>query len=196
MKKFQLIHFLTVIILGFALTGAAMADSVQEHTGGRFILKADGGRIVTDRDFAGKLMLMYFGYTHCPDICPTSMISISEALDMLGEDVKYIQPLFISVDPERDSKCGVLNEYLQSFHPSFIGLTGNKAAIESITGKFRVKYRKDKADETGNYEMDHTSSVFVMGPDGRFLTRFPYGSKPERIADGLRQIIKKTFVSN
>jgi protein SCO1/2 len=166
------------------------ATEPQATTGGRFLLKAHTGQIVTDQDFSGKFMLIYFGYTYCPDICPTSLQTVTAALDQIGDDAKYIQPLFITIDPERDT-VAVMREYVSSFHPSLIGLTGSKAVIENVAKKYRVKYAKvleESADKT-DYMVDHTAAVFLMGFDGRYLARFPYNTTANQMAEKLKKYV-------
>jgi protein SCO1/2 len=159
-------------------------------TGGRFILKNHLGQIVTDQDFSGKFMLVYFGYTYCPDVCPTSLQVISHALDLIGKDAEYIQPLYITVDPERDT-ASVMREYVSAFHPSIIGLTGSKDVIRSVTKKYRVVYSRsaEKDADADDYFMDHTASIFFMGPEGQFLERFPYAMTSEKMAEKMRGFV-------
>ncbi len=169
------------------------ADTGKVTTGGRFILRNHEGKIVTDQDFRGKFLLIYFGYTFCPDICPTSLLVITEALEALDKtQQEKVQPLFITVDPERDT-AEVLANYVKLFHPRLIGLTGSKATIASVTRKYRVKFAKveEGTPSRDSYLMDHTAAIFLMGPDGSYLTRFGHGTKPDAIASKLRQIIGK-----
>ncbi len=187
-----------VLIVSMALVVPATADTNAPsdaktvQTGGRFMLKDHFGRVVTDQDFSGKFMLVYFGYTYCPDVCPTSLQVITTALEILGKEADAIQPLFITVDPERDT-ASVLREYLSSFYPTIIGLTGSKAMLESVTKKYRVFYSKtsEKGADADDYFMDHTASVFFMGPNGEYLARFPYSTTSEEMARKMREIIKK-----
>ena len=161
-------------------------------TGGRFMLQDQTGKIVTDEDFKGKFMLIYFGYTYCPDICPTSLQTIAHALDLLGKKGDVIQPIFISIDPQRDT-VKVLREYVAAFHPRLIGLTGTEAVVNSVAKKYRVRFKK--VSETGgindDYTVDHTSSVFLMGPQGEFITRFSHATTSKQMAAKLATIIGK-----
>ncbi len=177
--------------MAFSLVTPAVAEK-KTITGGRFILKTHTGKIVTDQDFAGKFMLVYFGYTFCPDICPTSLQTVTEALESIGDRAKLFQPLFITVDPERDT-TEVLREYVSSFYPGMIGLTGTKAVIESVTKKYRVKFAKavEKNATDGDYMVDHTAAVFLMGFDGRYLARFPYNTTAEQMAAKLNEFAAK-----
>jgi len=176
-----------MMIVALMLATPASADS-KVTTGGRFILKSHTGKIVTDQDFAGKFMLVYFGYTYCPDICPTSLQTMTMALESIGDKAKHFQPLFISVDPERDTPK-VLAEYVSSFYPGMIGLTGSKVTIDSVTKKYRVRFSKvaEKNTPDEDYTVDHTSAVFLMGFDGRYLSRFGYNTTAQQMADKLKK---------
>ena len=171
-------------------TGGRTTTGDRVTTGGRFILKSHTGKIVTDQDFGGKFMLVYFGYTYCPDICPTSLQTVTLALEKIADQAKYFQPLFITVDPERDTPR-VMAEYVSSFYPGMIGLTGTKAVIDSVTKKYRVKFakvvEKNAKDKDNDYMVDHTASVFLMGFDGRYLARFPYNTTADQMAAKLKQ---------
>ncbi len=166
--------------------------------GGPFTLAGHDGKTVTDRDYLGKFMLIAFGYTYCPDVCPTGLQSMSVALDMLGEQAKWVQPIFVTVDPERDTP-EVMKEYVSAFHPSFIGLTGTPEQIAQAAKGFRVYYNKsrlhdkegeDKDDD--DYFVDHTASIYLVGIDGRGLAVFNFGmaaTAVEEIADRMRHFI-------
>ncbi len=176
--------------------GTASADTVTASkvtTGGRFMLQDQRGKIVTDEDFKGKFMLIYFGYTYCPDICPTSLQTIAHALDLLGKDSDVIQPIFISIDPQRDT-VNVLREYVAAFHPRLIGLTGSEVAINSVAKKYRVRFKKvsENGGINDDYTVDHTSSVFLMGPDGKFITRFSHATTSKQMAAKIRTILAKS----
>lgn len=147
--------------------------------GGPFTLVDQDGKTVTDRDFRGRLMLIYFGYTFCPDVCPTELQVMSTALDALGARADGVQPLFITIDPDRDTGP-VLAEYLSHFHPRLRGLTGTPAQIRAVTRVYHVYYaRAGKGDD---YLMDHSSIVFLMGRDGSYLTHFRADAAPKDMA--------------
>jgi protein SCO1/2 len=188
----QRIFALMVVIASFLIVPLASAETTsgEVKTGGRFILKNHHGKIVTDQDFNGKFMLVYFGYTYCPDVCPTSLQVMSRALDIIKEDAKHIQPLFITVDPKRDT-AAVLRDYVSAFHPSILGLTGSIATIESVTKKYRVVYSRssEKDADADDYFMDHTASMFFMGPNGEYLARFPYAMTSEQMAEKMRGFV-------
>jgi len=140
-----------------------------EAIGGSFQLTGADGKSVSDRDFRGKWLLVYFGYTHCPDICPTTLVEISQTLKLLGDDAARIQPLFISIDPERDTPQ-IVGEYVKAFDDRIIGLAGTPEEVATAAKAYRVFYAKQEGADAGNYLMQHTAFVYVMGPDGRYVT--------------------------
>jgi protein SCO1/2 len=143
--------------------------------GGPFTLVDGDGRVVTDATFRGRYMLIYFGYTFCPDVCPTTLATIAAALNHLpAADRARIAPLFVTIDPDRDSP-NVVKDYARSFTPRMIGLTGSTAQIAAIVKAYHVYVRKVPG-ANGAYTMDHSSTIYVMGPDGRYLTQFPHGT--------------------
>jgi protein SCO1 len=158
----------------------------REPVGGPFSLTDQTGRLRTNGDFQGKLMLIYFGFTYCPDICPTDLQSIGLALDELGQAADKVQPLFITVDPERDT-AEHLKEYLPLFHPRLIGLTGDTSAIRAAAEAYKVYYEKVSDKQGENYTVDHTALIYLMGADGSYVGFFPPGTSPERIAETLRK---------
>jgi protein SCO1/2 len=163
---------------------AAQTGSAGLQIGGPFALLDGGGKTVTDRDFRGRYMLVYFGYTHCPDVCPTTLTDMAAALDILpAKERARIAPIFITVDPERDTPS-VMGDYAHAFGPSFVGLTGSAAAIASVEQAYRVYAAKHPLAH-GDYGMDHSSVLYVMGPDGHFLGVMDDGSKPAEMAQRL-----------
>lgn len=156
------------------------------RVGGPFELVDHEGRRVTEADYRGRHMLIYFGYTYCPDICPTELQVISEAVDLLGPDAPKVQPIFITVDPARDT-VDALAQYRTHFHPSLAALTGTEAQIDQAAKAYRVYYAKAKADESNDYLMDHSSFIYLMGPDGTYLTHFAVGTPPEAISERIRE---------
>jgi len=148
--------------------------------GGPFELVDHSGRAVTDEFYRGKYLLISFGYTSCPDICPTTLLELSMTLDGLGADAQKIQPLFITLDPERDSSQ-VLAEYVANFHPQITGLTGTAGQVAAAAKAFRAYYRKTVLTD-GDYVLDHSTITFLMAPDGRYLTHFAFGTPPEIMA--------------
>jgi len=158
----------------------------REPVGGPFSLIDQSGKIRTNEDFRGKLMLIYFGFTYCPDICPTDLQNIGLALDQLGPDGDKVQPLFITLDPERDT-ADHLKEYLSLFHPRIIGLTGDAATIGAAADAFKVYYARVSNKQGDDYTIDHTAFIYLMGVDGNYLGFFPPGTSSDRIAETLRK---------
>jgi len=158
----------------------------REPIGGPFALIDQTGTARSEQDFKGKLLLVYFGFTYCPDICPTDLQAISLAIDQLGAAGEKVQPLFITVDPERDTSAH-LAEYVSLFHPRLIGLTGDAAAIRKAADAYKVYYAKVPNEAGTDYTVDHTAFVYLMDADGNYLGFLPPGTTPERIAEAIRQ---------
>jgi protein SCO1/2 len=154
--------------------------------GGPFRLETGGGRIVTDADVRGAPYLVFFGYTHCPDVCPTTLFQISEVLRALGPEAK-IKALFITVDPERDTP-ELMQQYAESFDPRILGLSGDRAAIDQVIRNFRVYARKAPSAH-GEYTMDHSAVIYLMDRDGQFVRAFNLERAPEQAAAELRPLL-------
>ena len=154
--------------------------------GGPFALVDQHGATRTDAEFRGRFMLIYFGYTYCPDVCPTELATMGRALDLLGDAGERVQPIFITVDPERDT-VEQLATYGASFHPRLLLLTGSAEQVKAAATAYRVYSARVEGSDATDYLMDHTSIVYLMGPDGRFLTHIPQGTPPERMAVVLRE---------
>ena len=163
--------------------------------GGPFSLTSHEGKTLTNEDFKGKYMLIYFGYSFCPDVCPTDLQKMASALDLAKSRLDKIQPLFISIDPERDTP-EQLKSYVSNFHPKLIGLTGSPDAIETLKKAYKVY--AIKVDENGKpakevkgsyYLMDHSPQTFLMGPDGKFIRYFRYSTNSETMAKALTSLI-------
>ncbi len=169
--------------------GRKTADDGQ-LIGGPFELVDFNGKPFTEKDLKGKYSLIYFGYTYCPDVCPTELQTMTLALEQLGPLAKKIRPIMISVDPERDTPK-VLKEYLSNFYPGFIGLTGTPEQIRKVGKAYRVFYRKTDEKSASDYLMDHSSIVYLMDPEGRYLKHFPYGMEPGKMARGIREAIER-----
>lgn len=155
--------------------------------GGPFSLTNQDGKRITEKDFLGKYTLYFFGYTYCPDVCPTELQVMTAALDQMGADGEKIQPVFVSIDPQRDTP-EVLKSYVSAFGPRLVGLTGTPEEIANVAKAFRVYYRKASEGET-DYLMDHSSIIYLMGPDGSFVRHFSYSTDVKALADGLRAAI-------
>jgi protein SCO1/2 len=158
------------------------------HVGGAFELVDHTSKKRTDADFRGRLLLVYFGYTYCPDICPTDLQQIGLALDRLGADGEAIQPLFISVDPERDS-TDVLAQYVPLFHPRLIGLTGTPEQIQKVAHAYKAYYARYTPAGGGDYVIDHTGFIYLMGRDGKYLGFFPPGTSADRMVEIIRPFL-------
>ena len=144
--------------------------------GGPFALVDHDGKTVTERDFAGRSMLIYFGFTYCPDVCPNTLTVMGEALERLGDKAAAVVPVLITIDPERDTP-EQLKEYVRHFHPRLVALTGSPEQVADVARKYRVYYAKVRPEGAGEQEylMDHTSIIYLMGPDGQFRTHFSHG---------------------
>jgi cytochrome oxidase Cu insertion factor (SCO1/SenC/PrrC family) len=163
----------------------------REPVGGRFELVDHTGRTRTERDFRGRLMLVYFGFTYCPDICPTDLQAIGLAMDRLGGDADNVQPLFITVDPERDTPQH-LAEYVPLFHPRLIGLTGSPDTVGKTTDAYKVYSAKVPLGKGhGDYTVDHTAFIYLMNRDGGYLGFFPPGTSADRMVEIIRPHLAK-----
>ena len=155
--------------------------------GGPFKLIDQNGKAVSDQDLKGHPFLVFFGFTHCPDVCPTTLFDVSEMLRALGPDADRTRALFITVDPERDTPA-VMKDYLSSFDPHLAGLTGDPAAIATVAKAYRVYYKKVPLDG-GEYTMDHTAIVYLMDKEGRFVSPFSLKRGTEAAAADLRRYL-------
>jgi cytochrome oxidase Cu insertion factor (SCO1/SenC/PrrC family) len=169
---------------------SSVAVSSRIKIGGPFELMDHMGNRVTDADFRGKLMLIYFGYGFCPDVCPTELQNLAAALDEMGEAAEAVQPIFITVDPERDT-VDFLAEYVENFHTRLIGLTGTRQQIDAAATLYRVYHGKVKNDSDEDYFVDHSSFVYLMGQDGSFLTLFKGATDPKKIAETIAGYIDR-----
>ncbi len=174
---------------------AVPVDAVYEpetaRIGGKFMLIDHNGKLFTEKDMQGKYQLIYFGYTFCPDICPTSLQVVTLALDMLGDKADKIRPYFITVDPLRDN-AQVLKNYVKYFNENMVGLTGTTSMIERVAKQFKVRYEKvvEAGGDPDLYVMDHSASVFLMAPDGEFITKFAHGISAQQMVDGLTPYLR------
>jgi protein SCO1/2 len=155
--------------------------------GGPFRLTDQAGQAVTEKNLKGRPTLIFFGFTHCPDVCPTSLFEISEVLKAMGKDADRINAYFVSVDPERDT-AAAMKEYLASFDPHLKGLTGDPEAVAKVISGFRVYARKVPLKD-GDYTMDHTALIYLMDRDGKFVSPFNMKRTPEEAAADLRRYL-------
>jgi len=172
-----------------ALTGGEMpapsAGGIQlaqgVAVGGPFTLVDHTGRTVTERDFAGRSMLVYFGFTYCPDVCPTELGTIAAAIDAMGPAGERVTPVFVTIDPERDTPAAMA-DYVSRFHPRMVGLTGSAEQIAQAARAYRVYFAKVRPRDASDYLMDHSSFIYFVGPDGRVRSLFRPETAPEAIA--------------
>jgi protein SCO1 len=184
--------FLSGLVLFFAailfITGRAPIGQAVAAVGGPFHLEDQNGKPFSDEDMKGRPYLVFFGFTHCPDICPTTLFDISQVLRQLGPDANRAGAVFITVDPDRDTPA-VIKDYLSSFDPHLRGLTGDQAAVNQAIKAYRV-YAKKVPLDNGDYTMDHTAVVYLMDKDGHFVAPFNVTSRtPEAAAADLRKYL-------
>ena len=189
------------LLAGFAILGTGAFVALELHgnprgaagtllgsaIGGPFKLVNQNGRTVTNTDLEGKWLLVYFGYTHCPDACPTALNNIALALDDLGAEKNQVRPVFITIDPARDTSQA-LKDYVAAFGAPILALTGNDAAIAQAAAEYRVYYAKHP-EAGGDYSMDHTSIIYVMDPKGRFTASFTGEDPPAEMAARLKNLL-------
>jgi cytochrome oxidase Cu insertion factor (SCO1/SenC/PrrC family) len=193
----RLIAVLVAIVAGVAIgigaqffvggSGQSGRSFVDTGIGGPFKLVDQDGKTRTDEEFRGKLMLVEFGYTFCPDVCPLGLQLFADVLDELGPDADNVQAVFITLDPARDTP-DVLGPYIDHFSPRILGLTGTEADIATVAREFRVYYKLAADHATNpNYLVDHSAILYLMGRDGRFLTHFTHETPPQRVVATLRE---------
>ena len=173
-------------------TAAEMMDDLmygRGKVGGPFTLTDQAGRTRSDSEFRGKLMIIYFGYTFCPDVCPTDLMAITQGLDALGPLAEDIQPIFITIDPERDT--GVLADYLKAFHNSFIGLTDPPEEIRKLANAYKAFYATVPSVGGSDYAIDHTGVIYLIGKSGEYLGFMPPQTDPLRLTEILRKYLAK-----
>jgi protein SCO1/2 len=182
-----------------ALTAACAPDKpsfqLSDVTGSAFAkdfaLTDHNGKPRTLVDFRGKAVVMFFGYVQCPDVCPTTMSTLAQAMKQLGADADRVQVLFVTVDPERDTPA-LLNEYVPAFDPRFLGLWGDTQAIDRVVKEYRVLYRKNPGSTPDTYTVDHTAGAFVYDPQGRLRLYAGHGKPAEAFAHDLRELLRTT----
>ncbi|MET4290901.1 protein SCO1/2 [Bradyrhizobium sp. LB8.2] len=183
--------FAASLVLGLLIVFWAMGGvskvAQPAAIGGPFQLTDQNGKAFTDKNLKGKPTLIFFGYTHCPDVCPTSLFEISEVLRALGKDADKFNAVFISVDPERDTTAA-MKDYLSSFDPHLEGLSGDPAETAKVITSYRV-YAKKVPTKDGDYTMDHTALIYLMDRDGRFVSPFNLKRTPEEAAVELKRYL-------
>ncbi|MGF7159019.1 protein SCO1/2 [Rhodoligotrophos appendicifer] len=195
-----LLSFVVALLVGAAVflymptaTNTTVTSTGKALVGGPFTLTDQDGKRVSDADFRGKYMLVYFGYTFCPDVCPTELQVMTSAIGQMDKaQADRVQPIFITVDPERDTVEN-MKLYVSNFGERLIGLTGSAEDVTTATKAYRIYSSKVKDDgSTAEYLMDHTSLVFLMGPQGDFLRVFSYGTDAETMAKGITEELQKS----
>lgn len=201
MKRFWVLMAAKLVLAGLVVAGAVTwtlgvgpfatrLDAVAENQGkaligGPFSLVDQTGRHVTEADFAGRATLVYFGYTFCPDVCPTGLATMLAAYDQLTpEEQARIVPLFITVDPERDDVAAMAS-YVSLFHPDLVGLTGTVEETDAAAAAWRVYHRKAESEETSDYLVDHSSFTYLMNGRNEYVTHFGHGTPPEEMAKAI-----------
>jgi protein SCO1/2 len=175
------------LLIVFWAMGGVSKVAQPAAIGGPFQLTDQNGKAVTDKNLKGKPTLIFFGYTHCPDVCPTSLFEISEVLRAMGKDADKVNAVFISVDPERDTPA-TMKDYLSSFDPHLEGLSGDPAETAKVITSYRV-YAKKVPTKDGDYTMDHTALIYLMDRDGRFVSPFNMKRTPEEAAADLKRYL-------
>lgn len=189
-----LVAAVSAIALGGTLVWNMLADPAdrlpepsvtgQADIGGPFTLTDSRGNQVSDADFRGNLMLVAFGYTSCPDICQMMLHTISQAVDDVGDQAAELAPIFITIDPDRDTPQ-VLSGHLSNFHPAIRGLTGSPAAIQQAAAAYRVYYEKAEGPEPGNYLINHSSYIYLMDRKGGYLAHFNHHAEPNEMVQAI-----------
>lgn len=154
----------------------------------RYLLKGPGGAAVMDSDFRGRFQLIAFGYTFCPDICPTTLVEMAYVMKALGDEAKKVQPIFISVDPERDTP-EQLKAYTGFFDPRILGLTGSPELVRKIADFFKVRFEKVVTPGASHYSVDHSAGMYLLGPDGSFIAKLAYGTPVEELVAKMRPLL-------
>ena len=170
------------------LEGAKGVIKTPPGVGGPMELVSSAGETVTEKAFEGKYALIFFGYSFCPDVCPTGLQNIASALDRLGNKSEKVVPIFISVDPDRDTPSQ-LSEYVKLFHPSMVGLSGTEAQIKTVTKRFRVYYALRKDLDPKDYLVDHSAFVYLMDPGWKLRAVFSHSASPDEIASALGKVL-------
>jgi len=195
-NKLKTVLFLALTIFAPAVWAHGHGESHETpgsaaKIGGDFTLIDQHGKMAKDADFHGKVMLVFFGYTHCPDICPVSVDVLSKAMGMLGAKADQVVPIFITVDPQRDTSV-TLKDYLANFDKRIIALTGKPVEIKKAADAYKVYFSIAEASKqkNGDYMVDHSTIIYMMGKDGSYLRHFSYNAAPQEIVDGILEVLK------
>jgi len=186
----------SLIFAGLLLSGCSQSEKwkLVDLTGImpqlKFNLHDDQGKPVTAEQYKGKVVMLYFGYTHCPDVCPTTMVRISHVLKKLGTEADKVQPLFVSVDPKRDTPK-ILGEYSKVFDSRIAGLSGSDEALRALTKRYRVTYGYGKPDAKGNYEVTHSSAIFIFDKNGKTRLMAQSDDTADAIAHDIKELVSE-----
>ncbi|UCH48366.1 MAG: SCO family protein [Betaproteobacteria bacterium] len=179
-------------IAGCEQNGGSEAFESTDITGAdfgrQFELVDHSGKLRRLEDFRGKVVVMFFGFTHCPDVCPMTLVEFNAALQQLGEAAQRVQVLFVTVDPERDTP-EVLGAYVTAFNADFLGLTGTRDQIADVAREFRIVYRKVEGSQPGNYSVDHSAGTYIFDQQGRIRLYAPYGQGSQAIASDIERLL-------
>ena len=186
------------LLAALLFTASAAAQSAHQLLAGesvginpRYLLQDPRGRSVTNEDFHGRFQLISFGYTYCPDVCPTTLVEMAAILKQLGDQAERVQPIFITVDPERDSGK-VLQTYTEFFDPRILGLTGSPALVRRAADNFKIRYAKVHEPGNDNYAVDHSAGMILLGPNGEFIKKFAFATPVQEIVEALAEILAAT----
>lgn len=162
------------------------SDVSAQYAGADFHLREASGKSVSLNDYRGKVVALFFGYTHCPDVCPTTLADMARVMTLLGEDAQRVQVLFVTLDPERDSD-ELLAQYVPAFHPSFRGLRGDAAATAEAARAFGIQYQK--VPTSSGYNLDHSAGTYLIGRSGRPVLLSPFAQRPEYLAQDIKLLL-------
>ena len=191
----RLLPFLVLVVGLLAAVGATIwinspvSPAKTSAIGGAFSLIDENGAQVTEAVFKNKVSLVFFGYTHCPDVCPTTLSEMRQVMQILGKDAERLQVLFVTVDPLRDTQQ-VLSQYVPSFHPTFLGLYGDSAATEKVAKDFKIIYRQSAGKTAESYTVDHTAASLVFDQQGRLRLFINYGLGADKIAPDIKKLLQ------
>jgi len=184
-----LIVCITLLFAGCSQPPTFKSTDISGSDWGKdFALTDPQGQARRLADFKGKAVVVFFGYTQCPDVCPTTLLSMREVLNRLGNDAGRVQVVFVTLDPARDTPQ-VLAEYVTAFHPSFVGLRGDEATIAAVARDFKVFYAKQAGSTAGTYSLDHSTGSYAYDPEGRLRLLIRYGETPDNVASDLRLLL-------
>lgn len=192
----MLLHRLFLIVLGFTLVACGepklpspfkASDVTSKYAQADFHLFDATGKPRSLADYRGKVVALFFGYTHCPDVCPTTMADMATVMEKLGKDADKVQVLFVTVDPERDTR-ELLAQYPPAFYPTFVGLSGDATATEQATQAFGIKYEKQPT-KSGSYTVDHSAGTYLISPSGKTILLSPFAQHPDALLQDIRLLL-------